>query len=98
MVFARDPCTSSRFDLADKGSADELTFLTGSDAGSVKKLGIHPPIHPKQRTSANKNAPLIIVAACPMLPPRPPPSPPARIAGTHCSYTSSQGIGLKPDV
>jgi hypothetical protein len=55
----------SRSDLAkaSDGSAEEVTFSTDSDAGLVKKESeFNPPIHPRQRASANNNAPMIIVA------------------------------------
>src|SRR6516162_2390144 len=52
-----------RFDFAGSGSAS--TFLAGGDAGLVvKKSEFIPPIHPRQRASANDNTPAIIVMAC----------------------------------
>jgi hypothetical protein len=48
MVFADEPRTDSWSNLAGSGrSAEELTVLTGSDAGlMVKKSEFNPPIHP----------------------------------------------------
>jgi hypothetical protein len=62
-VFAGEPCTASRSDLAVSGGSAEPS-LTGNDAGlTVKKYEFNPSIHPKQRTSASTNAPMIIVVA-----------------------------------
>src|SRR6266487_5754975 len=62
-VFAREPCTSSRSDLAVSGGSGEPS-LTGNDAGlTVKKSEFNPSIHPKRRTSASTDAPMIIVVA-----------------------------------
>jgi hypothetical protein len=62
-VFAGEPCTASRFDLAVSGGSAESS-LTRNDAGlTVKKSEFNPSIHPKQRTSASTNAPMIIVIA-----------------------------------
>src|SRR5262247_1666508 len=53
MVLADEPCTASRFDFAGSGGSAS-TFLSGSDPGlAVKKSKFGPPIHPRQRTSAN---------------------------------------------
>jgi hypothetical protein len=62
MVFA----VASRSGLATSGrtSAEELTVLTGSGAGSsVEKSEFNPAIHPMQRAKADSNAPMIIVVA-----------------------------------
>src|SRR5262249_9410642 len=57
-----ETCTGSRPDLAvSSGSAEPI--LTGSDAGLTKNSKLDPSIHPKQRTSANNNAPAIIIMA-----------------------------------
>src|SRR5262245_46015838 len=64
LVFADEPCTLSRSDLAEAsgGFAEEATFSTKSDAGLMKKESeFNPTIHPRQRASANNNAPIIIV-------------------------------------
>jgi hypothetical protein len=66
LVFADEPCTVSRFDLAEAsgGSAEEVTFSTESDAGLVlKESKLNPPTHPRKRASANDNTPVIIVMA-----------------------------------
>jgi hypothetical protein len=62
--FADEPCTASRSDLAaSDGSAEPCSM--GSDAGlTVKKPEFNASIHPRQRTSANNNVPLIIVMVC----------------------------------
>ena len=62
-VFAREPCTASRSDLAVSGGSAEPS-LTGNDAGMVKKSEFDPSIHPKQRTGASTDALMIIVVAC----------------------------------
>src|SRR5262249_43154187 len=65
IVFADEPCTASRSDLAAwGGSAEELTLSTGSDAGLVlKESKLNPPTHPRKRASTNDNTPVIIVMA-----------------------------------
>jgi hypothetical protein len=60
MVFAG----ASRSGLAASGriSAEELTLLTGSGAGSsMNKSEFNPPIHTMQRTNADTNALMMIV-------------------------------------
>src|SRR5262249_33059981 len=54
IVFADEPCTASRSDLAAwGGSAEELTLSTGSDTGLVlKESKLNPPTHPRKRASA----------------------------------------------
>ena len=53
-------------DLARSGSGGSAsTFLTGGDAGLVvKKSEFCPPIHPKQRPSANNDTPAMIAMPC----------------------------------
>ena len=65
IVFADEPCTANRSDLAAwGGSAEELALSTGSDAGLVlKESKLNPPTHPRKRASANDNTPVIIVMA-----------------------------------
>src|SRR5262249_39032481 len=52
-----------RIDFEGSGSAS--TFLAGGDDGLVvKKSEFIPPIHPRQKATANNNTPAIIVMAC----------------------------------
>src|SRR5215471_10173014 len=62
MVFAG--ASRSGLGTSGRSSAEELTVLTGSDAGSsVKKSEFNAAIHPMQRANADSNAPRIIVVA-----------------------------------
>jgi len=65
VVFADEPCPVRRSDLAaSAGSAEGVALSTESDAGlKMKKSEFSPPIHPRQRASANDNAAVIIVTA-----------------------------------
>jgi hypothetical protein len=64
LVFANERCNVSRSDLAEASgeSAEGVTFSPESDTGLMKKESkFAPPTHPRQRASANNNAPMIIV-------------------------------------